>query len=271
MGEESFSSLVHKVDIDTAWLQGLQDYYCNIAKLFVFIVDEDGNMLTEMSGNPNEIGRISAVISNSQVSQMIDRVMHSNAEEQIVEKTEYSNIRIATIAIKTDGAAPMCWVVLGVIDSEEDESAILNISSKIHESDFLKALDFLRIISKKIYQTTYSRVNAVAESVRSKSAELEMLHELRKSEFMTDIVSLLDSDESFEEICDQMVRYVGGFSDIAYAYVIRPNVNGSNVDVMGEYDKKGVVPLLKIIKSEDVLRHLKGIGDKPMVISESVV
>ena len=94
-----------------------------------------------------------------------------------------------------------------------------------------------------------------------------MFHELRKSEFMTDIVSLLDSDEAFEDICQQMVDYVGNYSDIAHAYVLRPNVSGVGVDVLGEFLKEGRSSLRGVARIDDVLKYIKIVGDKPTVVS----
>ena len=265
--EEHFSSLVQRVDIDVRWLQGLQDYFCNMANMFLFLVDEEGNRITEISGDKAEIGRILAVVSGTQLERMLDRVINSKTEEQIIEFTEYSNVKIATIAVKVKGAQTVCWVAVGVINEIEDDESLLNIKSKLDNKNFNDSVDFLRVISSKVYATTFLSANAMAESVKSKSAELEMLHELRKSEFMTDVVSLLDSDESFEEICEQMVHYVGNFSDVAYAYVIRPNINGLSVDVMGGHTRAGLEPMLNRIKAADILKYLKNIGDKATVIS----
>ncbi len=265
--EGSPNTLEHKVDIDSEWLQTLQDYYADMAGLFLYLLNDEGGQITEMSGDRVEMDRLKSAISTEQAKQIYERLMHLSAEEQVIEDTEFSNVKMAGIVIKFEGIPAICWIVCAVIEGIEDSDSLLNFHTKISEEDFLRSIDFLRIISTRVYSTTYLRVDAIAESVKSKSAELEMLHELRKSEFMTDIVSLLDSDDVFEDICHQMVGYVGNFADIAHAYVLRPNVSGTGVDVLGEFLKEGKSSLHGVTKTDDLLKYMKLVGDKPTVVS----
>ncbi len=265
--EGSPATLEYKVDIDTEWLQNLQDYYADMAGLFLYLLNDEGKPITKLSGDPVEMERIKAVITPEQVDRLFKKLISSDAEEQIIEDTEFSNVKLAGIVIRIEGIAAICWMVCGVIEDIDGPDAILNFHTTIKEDDFLRSIDFLRLISTKVYTTTYMRVDAIAESVKSKSAELEMLHELRKSEFMTDIVSLLDSDEAFEEICDKMVGYVGSFAGIAHGYVLRPNVSGFGVDVLGEYLKEGRPSLHCVASTDDLLKYFKLVVDKPTVVS----
>ncbi len=267
VGANAYAALEHKLDIDTEWIQGLQDYYADLAHLYLFLLGDENDKVTDFSGDESQLARIKTIVSQDQVRQIYDRLMSSTTEEQLIEDTDYSNVKLAGIAIKVEGRSVMCWIVAAVIDGIEDEDSLLNAGYKVSEKQFLDSLDFLRLISTKIYENKYIGADALAESVKSKSAELQMLHDLRKSEVMTDIVSLLDSDESFEEICEQMVRYVGNYADIAHAYVLRPNVSGSGVDVLGEYRKEGYGSLRGIASTDDILKYMKIVGDKPLVVS----
>ena len=262
-------------DIDIEWLQSLQDYYAEMTHLYLYLLDDKGQPVTRLSGDTVEKDRMIAAISAKQVQQIYDRVMLSNTEDQVIEDGGYSNLRIAGIAIKADSVPvdgvpvlpSLCWIVCGVIEEINDEESILNFHAKIGEHDFEASLDFLRLISRKIYSTTYSKADALAESVKSKSAELQMMHDLRRSEIMTEIVSLLDSDEAFEAVCLHLVNYVGSYADIAHAYVLRPNVSGIGIDVLAEYLKEGTPTLHERARIEDVLKYLRITGEKPLIVS----
>ncbi len=267
LGVNAYENLQRKLDIDTEWVQGLQDYYSELAHLYLFLLDDEGRQVTTFTGDPAMTARMQAIVTPDHVAQIFNRLMGSPTEEQVIEDTDYSNVKLAGIAIRVEGAAELCWIVAAVIEGIDDEESLLNAGHKISKKRFLDSLDFLRLISTKVYINKYIGADALAESVRSRSAELQMLHDLRKSEVMTDIVSLLDSDESFEEICEQMVRYVGAYSDIAHAYVLRPNVSGSGVDVLGEYLKEGYSPLRGVANTDDIIKYMKIVGDKPLVVS----
>lgn len=267
VGENLNMESEQTVVIDGEWIQAVQDCYAEMSGLFIYLMDKDGRNITQMSGDAVEMSRIRAAVSKKQIDDIFERVMHGNTEEQIVEDTEYSNVKVASIAIKIDGVASICWIVCACLEGIEDDDALLNFHRTVKEKTFLDSLDFIRLISVRLYAATYGKVSAIAESVKSRSAELQMLHELRKSEFMTDIVSLLDSDEAFEDICQQMVDYVGNYSDIAHAYVLRPNVSGMGVDVLGEFLKENRSSLRGVARIDDVLKYIKIVGDKPTVVS----
>ena len=270
MTETATSSQViphRRVSIDIEWLQKLQDYYADMTHLYLYLLDDRGEPVTRLSGDLVEKERIKAVIPSELMQQIYDRVMLSNTEDQVVETAGFSNVKIAGIAIKAGGVNCLCWIVCGVIEEINDTDSLLNIHAKIRERDFEDSLDFLRQITTKMYRGAYLRDDALAESVKSKSSELQMLHDLRKSEIMTDIVSLLDSDEAFEAVCAHLVNYVGGYADIAHAYILRPNVSGVGIDVLGEYMKEGCLTLHGRVKTDDVIKHIKIAGEKPTIVS----
>ena len=261
------ATLDNSINIDIEWLQSLQDHYADMAHLYLYLLNDKGQPVTRLSGDFVEKDRMRAAVSTEQVQQVYDRVMLSNTEDQVVETGGYSNLKIAAIAVRVHGGPSYCWIVCGIIEDINDSESILNIHSKLKERDFEASLDFIRQISTKIYEAAYSRVDALAESIKSKSSELQMLHDLRKSEIMTEIVSLLDSDEAFEAVCAHLVNYVGSYTDIAHAYILRPNASGLGIDVLGEFLKEGSQSLHERVRIDDVLTHIKIAGEKPIVIS----
>ena len=79
--------------LDTNQLQELQDVYAQVANLFIFCVDEKGKRVTEMSGNPEEISRVVALLDELQIRAAINRVLFNSVEEQVIENTEYPKDR----------------------------------------------------------------------------------------------------------------------------------------------------------------------------------
>nr|MCR5406398.1 hypothetical protein [Lachnospiraceae bacterium] len=87
------------VVIDGGWIQAVQDCYAEMSGLFIYLMDKDGRNITQMSGDAVEMSRIRAAVPKKQIDDIFERVMHGNTEEQIVEDTEYSNVKVASIAI----------------------------------------------------------------------------------------------------------------------------------------------------------------------------
>ena len=104
VGTNTYAQLQHELDIDTEWIQGLQDYFADLAHLYLFLLGDESDQLTQLSGDPAMFDRMRAVITPDQIWQIYNRLVNSTTEEQVIENTEYSNVIVAGIAVKAEGA-----------------------------------------------------------------------------------------------------------------------------------------------------------------------
>ena len=261
------SSVLNRMRLDADTMQRAQDTYSLLTNLFIFCVNAEGQRITDMSGNPNDIKRILGLVEEHRIEAVLRQVLTSSVEEQVVEDTNYSNIKLASIAIRTGGKLAFCWFVCAVIDGVEDqENAVLNIKATTDYHRFIKSLDLLREISNKVYENSDRLETAVAESKRSKYSELEMARSLRRSESMADIVQMLDSDESFEDICRMILMETAVYTQVSHAYVLRPDASGNSIDILGSYMAETASSLDNLLTEQmDSVRTI--FGDKPVVIS----
>lgn len=266
-GESEHPSILSRMNLNAETMQKAQDTYSLLTGLFLFCVNAAGERITEMSGNPNDITRILGLVEEHRIESVLRQVLTSSVEEQIVEDTNYSNIKLASIAVRVNGKLAFCWFVCAVLNDVEDtENAVLNIKSTTDYPKFIKSLDLLREISKKIYGNSDLLESAVAESKRSRYSELEMARSLRRSESMTEIVQLLDSDEVFEHICQAVLRETVLYTQVSHAMILRPEAEDGDVEVLAGYSAEEGKDAMEL--SEETKRALiASFGEKPSVIS----
>jgi len=252
--------------IDTAQLQSLQDVYATVTNLFIFAVNETGSRVTEMSGNPIDIQRVATLLEESQIRNILTRVLYNSVEEQVIEDTAYPNMKVASVGVRVNGSPAFGWLICGFMSDEDDENAVININSTISYSNFITAVDLLREISKRIYGDAFTTANAVADAKRAISYNNEMEQALRRSEAMAGIVQQLDSEESFEAVSDRVLDYTGSYASISHAYILRPSRDARGIDIMGRFIRPGQAPLDPVIDhmTADMLNI---IGEKASVIS----
>ncbi|MBR2529422.1 MAG: hypothetical protein IKE35_00155, partial [Lachnospiraceae bacterium] len=255
-----------KFMIDTTGLQVMQDAYAQVANLFIFCVDESGKRMTEMSGDPDEISRVVSLLDEMQIRAAINRVLFDTVEEQVIEDTEYPNLKIATIGVRIGGTPAFAWFICGVLPDGGGENDISNFEHTTTLQKFGASVDLIREVSKKIYGESYNAANAAADAKRALSSTEEMQKALRRSEAMTGVVSQLGSDDAFETIANRVLDYTGRYADISHAYVLRPNRDGNGIDIIGSYVAQGESPLNPVI---DIMSQsfLSQIGDQTKIIS----
>ena len=255
--------------IDKKEAQKLQEKICDVSNIFAFCTDGNGQWITQLSGHAQGLEQIKSMISMERFNSIIRRVSESNLEDQIIENTQYHNLKIAAISIKIEGKPILNWLICGVLEDAGEAGAesevITDFPAMTTEKKFIKTLDLIRMVSFRILDSRISYVNAEAESKRSKSSQQEMSISLKRTEATTSIVQLLESDETVEAIMEKILRVAGSYLDISSAEVFRLNKDGKKMDVMAEWCNVGVVSIfdqLRNINRNNFLRY-----NKPMVIS----
>lgn len=227
-------------------LEKWQKCLCEIAKVFVCCVDSSGAFLTEFGGNPKELQELLKVIDKEQLQNMLLRVSESTLEDQAIEKTAYPNLRMAVVTVKTGGKPVISWLVFGVLsDVSETEiyakPPLTGFTTILKEKEFDKVVDALRDVSDQLIRYKLSVLDAQAESRRSRYSEKEMEATLRRTEALTEVVQLLESDDAIEGIMIRMLETVGKFLNISTAAICRVLKDKEHMDIISHWCNEGAV------------------------------
>ncbi|MDO4965497.1 MAG: EAL domain-containing protein [Lachnospiraceae bacterium] len=245
-------------------LQQFQDIISSVTNLFMFCVGSDGNRITEMSGDPLETKRILGLVDENQMISVIGRVLGTSLEEQVIEDTAYPNVKIASIGVTMGTMPAFCWFICGVLDNEDGENAVLNIHTVTSEANFNKSIDLIREASSKLYSDVPSEEAKTTRSSVDNETE-DIMKSYKKSQSMAEIISLLDSDDSFDVISQKIINYASKYAGITHAYMLRL-ITEDKVELMAQYEKDGVFSLDREFE-EIPIDILHSLGDRPTVIS----
>ena len=261
--------------VEAQKLTGWAEHFAACAHVCVQCIDTHGQPITEFIGYEPDIPKIVDAASEEQFEQMLLRVSDSSLEDQAVETTAYPNLRTAVVSVKVDRKPVINWLVCGVInDSYEDESEYTNpplsgIEHTLSEQQFYSVIDALRDFSTSLIEYRLSVVSAQAESRRSRSSEEAMSVNLRRSEALTDVVSLLENDDPIEKIMLRLLEVIGKFLDIENNCVCRFKKDSSVIEVLAAYSKTGNAN--DIYEGENISKDMLLKATKPLVLSASAV
>lgn len=264
----SMDGIYNKI-IEKEVLKRLQDKFCETAGLYAMCLDSEGAVLTEMSGEQEDIDRLAAVVSKEQMYALYDRVEGSSLEEQAVEDTENEAVKYAAVCIRDQGRPVITWLVCAVLSdtgSEEEKSFASTFARQTALPRFNQALDLLREASLQIICNKVSEENALAQSRRSQYSREETEAVLRRMEATTEIVQMLESDSPTEEIMRAGLSIIGSFLQIDHACLCAVEGEDSDtVDVVAEWCSEGVCTSLAQTKNQPRPAYLY--REKPLVIS----
>ena len=132
---------------DREKLQKIQDGIAELAGIYLYCVDADGNAVTKLSGEPEEGGRLLQLIGRENIEALYNRLRGSSLEDQVIEDTSYENVKTAAVTIRKEGKPTMCWLAYCVLEREFTKrghyaDGFLHVTS---ERAFTQALDLLRM------------------------------------------------------------------------------------------------------------------------------
>lgn len=256
--------------IDEKNLERWQRCFCEVTKAFTCCVNHEGVVLTSFGGKADEADRIKELIDREQLRDMLFRVSESALEDQAIEETAYPNLRQAVVSTKVGGKPIINWLVFGVIsdasEAEEYEQVPLEgFTSVMTEKEFATVVDVLRTVSEELVQYKFSLYDAQAESRRSRFSEKEMRLTLRRTEAVTEVVQLLESDDAVEKIMQKLLKTVGEFLDISSAKICRLKNSRQSMDIIADWNKEGVARNYEGAVNQQVPFFLN--TKKPLILS----
>ena len=244
--------------IDKTRLKKIQDYFCTVGNLYAFCVDQEGCMLTEMSGSEAEVRRLFDSFGQDAFFRVCERVMADPLEDQIVEDTCYDNVKIAAININIEKKPILTWGICAVLKMEEGDNLLDGMSRQIEEKNLYHIMDLIRILTQSILE---ARVRAMDTEIRNQKniTDKESLGlALKRAEALTQIVQLLDRDDPVEVVFTDILRIAGEYLDIGSAQIFKLNRDGETMDVVAEWCHQGLVSVFE--KTRNIVRSplLKG-------------
>lgn len=216
-------------------IRKMQDGFAGLADVLIFCVDEDGKMLTEVSGNAHDAERMLQLIGKHQLLRLYERMRASSMEDQIVEDTEYHNVKIAAVAVRTESKPILCWLACCVLDIEKSEPAgkvATGFSKVTTEEKFYQALDLIRMWMDGVSKAICENREAHALSRRSRYSENEMSASLKRAETMTHIVQLLVGNEPFEQLAQKALEVAQDYLHTSASGLMRFAPDGERIDLI---------------------------------------
>ena len=209
--------------IDEKLLEKWQKHFSSVANVFLRCLDGKGVPLTSFSGRADETAIIEQMIDAEQYQDMLLRVSESTLEDQAIETTAYPNLRVAVISAKLQGKPVLNWLAYGVLldgydTGDYENSPLEGFQTMLTESQFIHVVDALRDFTNALLGYRMSIVTAQAECRRSRSSEQEMSVSLHRTEALTDVVQLLESEDAIETVIDKAmipIKAVLGTSKIS--------------------------------------------------------
>lgn len=253
--------------IDSAMLQQLQDQFCRANNLYLVCLGREEGVITKAYGSREELSFLHSLVDKQAYMSLIMRAEHDWIETMLEQQVGQACIKMCSIATRLEEKVEVIWVVIGVLRDAVPEGVELpEYMMTTTEKSFYASTEFLASLSAQLFEVKINQLIAQDAMKKSLESENEMKHQLHRSQAMTEVVRMLESDEGFSELTVDILRETCESLDLSGGFLIRENVDHKTTDMICEYVKNKEDSLISGFQKKEKVQ-LPFFNGKPYMIS----
>lgn len=250
--------------LDPVLMQNLQDRFCDANNLYLVCLSIKHGVITKAYGSKEELQYIHDLVGMDTHVSLMNKIVGSNIESVVEENLGNNLVKMCGVSIRVSGEIAAIWIVIGIMEgiSEEVPSYVMKTSP----DRFFKSIEFLETLSKQMFAVKMEELLTQEAFLRSRESESQMEAELHRNEVMTSVVKMLESENGFTDVVNDILTEVCPYLGVSNCVLLREGIDGAAVDVLCEYAAshlpKAKTPLKGATKEE-----LPFFNGKPYMIS----
>lgn len=253
--------------IDSAMLQQLQDQFCRANNLYLVCLGREEGVITKAYGSREELSFLHSLVDKQAYMSLIMRAEHDWIETMLEQQVGQACIKMCSIATRLEEKVEVIWVVIGILRDAVPEGVELpEYMMTTTEKSFYASTEFLASLSAQLFEVKINQLIAQDAMKKSLESENEMKHQLHRSQAMTEVVRMLESDEGFSELTVDILRETCESLDLSGGFLIRENVDYKTTDMICEYVKNKEDSLISGFQKKEKVQ-LPFFNGKPYMIS----
>ncbi len=252
--------------VDAGLLQELQDHFCDANNMYLACISKKQGVITKAYGSREELLYIHSKVNMDMHMQLLNRLINSNIENVIEMNCGQNITRMCGVAVRVKGEIIAIWIAVGIMEGSDDK--IPEYMQCTTPDRFYKSIEFLETLSKQIFAVKQEEQMAQEAFLISRAQETKMEEQLRRNEVMTSVVKMLESENEFTKIADDILRSVSEYLGISDACLLREISSGNVVDMICEYAVNQEERMINAFQNVEK-RYLPFFNGKPYMISSN--
>jgi len=261
-----------ELEINNEAMQSLQDSFCKANDIYVMCVGKTQGQITSFSGTKPEEEFVDRNFSSELRREILDSFVDGNVENVVERYGTEDYLLYRGVAIRgLEGKCQGVWLCFGIARDRLPDTEILPSEMRTTTTeDFDKSIALIETLTKHYFAEKIKNHALQVKLSDERQAETEIESRLKKNEIMTDILRLMESDNSFFEVASDILVEAGHYVDCTNTAILQINSDGINADMICEWCAEGAEPLQPIFQKIPIL-SLPFMNGKPYTISSDAV
>lgn len=219
--------------VDPVLMQDLQDHFCDTHNLYLACISKKHGVITKAYGSKEELAYIHNKVDMDTHVSLLNQLLNSKFESIVEADITQKSTRMCGVAVRVKGDIVAIWIAIALLEGTDEE--IPSYMKCTTEEHFYKSVRFLEAVSKHLLTVKQEEHLAQEAFVVSRASESKMEEELRRNNVLTSVVQMLESENEFTKIVDDILKSVGEYLQISNCALIRETSKGDLADMICEY------------------------------------
>lgn len=219
--------------LDASLMQSLQDRFCDANNVYLVCLSKKRGVVTKAYGSKEELGYIHGIVNMDMHVSLMNKLLDNGIESVLEEDCGTDLVKMCGVSIKVGGETAATWIVIGVM--ENNDADVPECVMRTTPERYYKSLEFLETLSKQMFAVKMEELLAQEAFLKSRESEAQMEAELHRNEVMTAIVKMLESENGFDKIVDEILKDVCEYLDVSTGFLLREDKSGAHAEMICEY------------------------------------
>lgn len=219
--------------LDASLMQSLQDRFCDANNVYLVCLSRKRGVITKAYGSKEELTYIHGLVNMDMHVSLLNKMINDRIESVVEEDCCIEGVKMCGVSIRVAGETAAIWIVVGIMEGADCGAppCVMRTSPE----RFYKSIEFLETLSKQMFAVKLEELLAQEAFLKSRESERQMEAELHRNEVMTAIVKMLESENGFVQIVNDILKNVCEYMDVSKGSLLQENVNADFVDMICEY------------------------------------
>ena len=218
-------------------LQALQDSFCAANDLYMRCVGRNSGTITDFSGGKLEEEFVEQLFSAQLRKEIVDSFIDGGAEN-VVERyglKEYAMYRGVAIRGDMDSIVGV-WLIFGLnADAIPDDEFISSEVRRTTKERFDKATSLLETLTRCYFAEKIKSGTLKKQLLSVEANDATRERKLHKNEVITDVLRMMESDNPFSKVADDILSISGRYLNVTSAFLFQIDNDGVLTDIVNEW------------------------------------
>ncbi len=217
-------------------INDLQTNLCKMGNIYGFSFMRESGVFASYFGSDSQREAIKAIVTQDMINDLCAKFTEPCIETMLEYDGDISYIRMTAYAIcDNDKSILGVCILLGFLDDAVGAEAIPDIITTTDSESYDKTIIFADYMLKHFYREKFYSMDLEEHLSHAKTVGKDLEKLLSKNAVLTNILKMLESENSFEEIAFDVFKETGEYLDVDDCMMLRANVDSTSVDCIAEW------------------------------------